>query len=385
MIDSAFPTWLEVNLDAVGHNTRYAAAQLKQAAMMAVVKANAYGLGAVEIARTALQNGASWLGVARYCEARSLRKAGITAPILVFGMATPTEVEEAIQHDVTLTLHSFEALNLYAQKSRAAQKPLKVHLKLDSGFGRLGVLPEEILPLAQQAAQQPFLVTDGLYSHLAMADEKPGHPVTQAQIQAFENALKSLRENGIHLPWIHLGNSAAAFGLPEVHYNLVRVGTALLGMKPFYFLPFPAELRRVVQWKAQLASCKHLPAGWGVSYGHEYVTTANEWIGALPVGYGDGFRRLPGNEVLIGGLRVPVVGRVCNDQCMIHLPRAFPAGSEVVLIGEQGSQAIYTDELVGRWHTSQADIISNINLRVPRIYTRDDGTYFIKELDLNGA
>jgi len=364
---SPYPTWVEIDLDAVAHNTR-AVLKIAGVPLMAVVKSNAYGFGAPQIARTVLAVGAEALAVARFGEARMLREAGITAPILVFGMVTPPEVDEAIAQQVTLTLHGFETAKLFAQRAYTVGKPVRVHLKVDTGFGRLGVLPEEVSDLAQACRTMGGIRVDGIYSHLAMADEAPDHPVTRQQIDRFTHELDGLQAAGLRPRWAHLGNSAAAFGLPAARFDMVRVGTALLGMKPFYFQPFPAALKRVISWKAQVASCRLLPAGWGVSYGHEYVTAGPEWIATLPVGYGDGFRRLPGNQVLIEGQRVPVVGRVCNDMCMVRLPHAVPVGSQVVVIGKQGDEEITTDELIDRWHTSQADIVSGINLRVPRVY-----------------
>jgi len=364
---SPFPTWVEIDLNAVAHNTR-AALKIAGVPLMAVVKSNAYGFGAPQIARTALYAGADQLAVARFGEARVLREGGVTAPVLVFGMVTPPEVDEAIAQGVVLTLHSFETAELFAQRANAGGRQVRVHLKVDTGFGRLGVLPEEVIDLARACHALGGITVEGIYSHLAMADEAPDHLVTRQQIERFSGVLDSLQAAGLRPRWAHLGNSAAAFGLPAARFDMVRVGTALLGMKPFYFQPFPAELQRVIGWKTQVASCRLLPAGWGVSYGHEYVTAGPEWIATLPVGYGDGFRRLPGNQVLIDGQRAPVVGRVCNDMCMVRLPHAVPAGTEVVLIGRQGSEEITTDELIDRWHTSQADIVSSINSRVPRVY-----------------
>ena len=163
------------------------------------------------------------------------------------------------------------------------------------------MLPDEAILLARKCQALGGITMDGIYSHLAMADEAPDHPVTRQQIERFTNVLSGLQAVELRPQWAHLGNSAAAFGLPAARFDLVRVGTALLGMKPFYFDPFPSELRRVISWKAQIASCRLLPPGWGVSYGHEYVTRESEWIATLPVGYGDGFRRQPGNQVLVEG------------------------------------------------------------------------------------
>lgn len=367
----SYPTWVEINLSAVAHNTR-AVLEIARVPLMAVVKSDAYGFGAIEVARTALDAGASQLAVARFNEARILRQAGITAPILVFGMATPAEVDEAIALGVTLTLHSFDTAAMFAARTSSKVDALHVHLKVDTGFGRLGVLPAETVKLAQTCRQMDGIQIDGIYSHLAMADEKPDHPVTMQQIQRFETVMRDLEAADLRPTWAHLANSAAAFGLPAARLDLVRIGTALLGMKPFYFQPFPQQLHRVISWKAQLASCRKLPTGWGISYGHEFISEKPEWIGTLPIGYGDGFRRLPGNQVIIEGQRVPVVGRVCNDMCMVLLPHEIPAGSEAVIIGRQGGEEITTDELIDRWQTSQADITTGINWRVPRVYLKRD-------------
>lgn len=361
------PTWLEVDLSAVAHNTRAVLARTRQP-LMAVVKANAYGLGAVAVGQSALQAGAAWLAVARAGEALELRRAGITAPVLVFGMATPDEIDQAIASGITLSLHSFESAKQLAQRAAVAGKPVQAHLKVDTGFGRLGVLPDQAVALAERARDLGGIEIDGVYSHLAMADEVPDHPLTRSQIRHFSAVLAGLKAAG-HAPrWAHLTNSAAAFGLPEAHFNLVRAGSALIGLKPHYYLPFPSELKRVVAWKALLAACKQLPDGWAVGYGQTYQPAPGEWIGTLPLGYGDGFRRMPENQVLIDGQRCPVVGRVCNDMCMVRLPQAFPEGTEVAVIGSQGNEAITTDELVDRWQTSQADILSSINPRVVRRY-----------------
>jgi len=362
-----YPTWVEINLNAVTHNTR-AVLSIAGVPLMAVVKSDAYGFGSVEIARTVLAAGAIQLAAARFSEAKILRQAGINAPILVFGMVTLPEIDEAIGTDVTLTMHSFETARQFAARAKAQNQTIHAHLKVDTGFGRLGILAQDAVALAKYCNELGGIQIDGVYSHLSMADEESGDPITPLQIRRFEEVLTTLSMHNLRPMWAHLGNSAAAFGLPEAHFDMVRVGTALLGMKPFYFKPFPSELQRVITWKAQLASCRRLPSGWGVSYGHEYLTTGREWIGTLPVGYGDGFRRLPGNQVLIGGKRVPVVGRVCNDMCMVKLEHEVPIGAEVVLIGKQGKEEITTDELIDRWHTSQADIVTGINWRVPRVY-----------------
>ncbi len=364
-----FPTWLEISLPAVAENTR---TLLKMTAtpLMAVVKADAYGFGAPEVARAALSAGASWLAVARFSEAEALRRAGIAAPVLVFGGVLPDEVDQAMYQDVTLTLHSFESAELYAQRASMLGREVRVHLKVDTGMGRFGVFAEEVPALARRASATGGIRIDGIYSHLSLVDSAPDDELTPLQLLRFQQALEGLRAGGVEPRWIHCSNSAAALGCPAARFNLVRAGSALLGIRPFYYLPFPEEFQRVLTWKARLASCKRLPAGWGVGYGQAYVTQTDEWIGVAPVGYGDGFRRAPFNEALIDGRRVPVVGKVCSDMAMLKLPEPYPEGTEVVVLGDQGKERIQIEDLAERWGVSQAAVTAGIMARVPRVYIR---------------
>lgn len=362
----AHPTWIEVDLAAVAHNCAQVIRDTSTP-LMAVVKGEAYGHGAVAVAGAAVKGGASWLGVARYCEARVLREAGVTAPILVLGMATSDEVDEAIAHDVTLTLHSLETLELFSNRARAAQRHLKVHLKVETGFGRLGVFPDDIALFVRHAIRKGVLFLDGLYSHFALAEEET-HPLNALQSQRFAVAVQTLEELGIRPRWVHLANSAAATYLPETRYDLVRSGNLCLGMRIRIDRPLPPSYRPALRWKARLASCRMLPVGWGVGYGQSYVADRPELIGVIPVGYGDGLKRDAPNEVLIGGQRCPVVARPCLDQAMVRLPKPFPMGEEVVLIGTQGDESIWLHDLAARYGTSQVDVCTPLHARIPRIY-----------------
>ena len=359
------PTWVEVDLAAVARNCARIIQDLRTP-LMAVVKCEAYGHGAVEVARASVRGGASWLGVARYGEARALRQARLSTPTLVLGMAVPDEVDEAIQQQVTLTLHSPETLSLYRARARSAGRPLRVHLKVETGLGRLGVLPDEVVPFARQAVEGEGLVLDGFYSHLALAEED--HPLNALQVERFGAAVRAMEAAGLRPRWVHLANSAAAFGLPGTRHDLVRVGNVGLGMRIRPDRPLPEGYRAALSWKAQLASCRLLPAGWGVGYGQTYVTAREEWVGVVPVGYGDGLPRGEGQEVLVGGRRCPVLGRSCLDQSMIRLAQPFPEGEEVVLIGAQGPESIGIHDLSLLHRTTQVDITSRIHHRVPRIY-----------------
>ena len=363
-------TWVEVNLSAVRHNVNYYV-QTAGVPLMAVVKADAYGFGACEISKCALESGAQWLGVARYCEARALRKANISAPILVLGMVTPDEVDEAIQNDVTLTLHDPEVAKIYSKRAETCNKCVQVHLKIDTGMGRLGVFYQDVVSLAEYIRELNNIEITGIFSHFAMAEDILDHPLTFLQLERFNKALQSLNAIGISPQWIHCSNSGATVFAPDARFTLVRVGAGLVSIKPVDWGPFPSELRRVMTWKTRLVSSKIVPKGWAIGYGQEYKLNSDEKIGVLAIGYADGFHNKPGNEVLIEGKRVPTVGRVCCDLCMVKLPNLYPIGTEVVLLGDQGNESINIEDLAVRWKLSDADITALINQRVPRVYTTD--------------
>lgn len=365
---TAHPTWIEIDLSAVASNCAHIIRDTGTP-LMAIVKAEAYGHGAVEVSRAAIEGGANWLGVARFGEARALRQNGIRTPILVLGMVTPEEVDEAIISDVTLTLHSLEALQLFSTRARAARQAVPVHLKVDTGMGRLGVFVEEIVSFTRQAQAAGGIYIDGIYSHLALGEDQ--NPFNEIQCQRFDLAVRAMEESGLRPRWAHLANSAAAFYQPQSRYDMVRVGNVVLGLRIRIDQPLPGSYRPALTWKAQLASCRLLPTGWSVGYGRGYVTPHEELIGVIPVGYGDGLRRLPGNEIIIDGIKCPVVGRLCLDQLMVRLPRPYPMGEEVVLIGQQGDSSIWLHDLAALYQTSQVDLTSLIHSRVPRIYIRD--------------
>jgi alanine racemase len=370
MIIDQYPTWVEVNLSAVENNVKRTIEHVG-VPLMAVVKDNAYGHGSVEVGKTAVAAGATYLSVARFYEAMVLRRAGITAPILSLGMVTPAEVDEAIANQVTVNLHSFEVGEMFAQRASVAGKPVSVHLKVDTGMGRLGVQVHEIVKLARFAQEKGNIQVDGMFSHFANAD-LVNDSLTPKQVVRFQQAVDALREEGLCPRWLHLSNTAGSIVHPEARFTMVRGGSSVVGIWPFnYDLPYPEFLRPALTWKARLASCKVLPAGWAVGYSQLYPLTKDELIGVIPVGYGDGFRRTLNNEVIIGGQKVPVRGRMCMDQAMIHLPKVYPLGEEVVLIGQQGNERFRLEDLAIRYDTAQVDVSTMINIRVPRVYLRD--------------
>lgn len=364
-MNMAYPTWIEIDLAAVRGNCAHILEDT-HTPLMAVIKADAYGHGAVQVGRAAVEGGASWLAVARFAEARLLRQGGVTAPVLVLGTLMPGEVDEAIACDVTATLHSTESLCLYAARASAVGRPLRVHLKVDTGMGRLGVLPEQIVTLARQALEAGGILIDGMYSHMAGAEDE--NPLNSLQQERFALAVRMMEQAGLRPRWVHLANSAAAFYLPETRYDMVRVGNVVLGIRIRIDRELPRYYRPALTWKAHLSGSRRLPPGWNVGYGGDYRTGQEEIIGVIPVGFGDGLRRVPGNQVLIGGCKVDVVGRLSMDQSMVRLPRPFPMGEEVVIVGGQGDAAIRVHDIAALYGISQVDFTSLIHHRVPRIY-----------------
>ena len=285
---------------------------------MAVVKANAYGHGTIPVAKAALRGGANCLGVARIEEALELREAGIKDPILVMGY-TPTErVIEGIDNNISLTMWKIEQIRIASHLAQNQGSMVNLHLKVDTGMSRLGAQPEEVLVLAGEISKHPGIIFEGVFTHYARADEKD-HEATAKQEQTFSKIVNRLSSVGLRPQLIHAANSAAIMTRPDSYFELVRPGIAIYGLHPSSECRLPSGFRPALTWKTVLSQVKQLPAGRGVSYGHEYITRASERIGTVPVGYADGFRRIAGNQVLVGGHFVPVVGRVCMDQICVQL------------------------------------------------------------------
>ena len=366
--NSPFTTWLEIDLNAIKNNIHYFK-QLTSGAVMSVVKANAYGHGAIPVARASADAGAEWLSVARIEEALALRQANIPTPLLVMGYTRPDVVYEAIYHNLSLTLFDKPTAQLYLEQARSAGQKLKVHVKVDTGMGRLGLFPEESLKLMTWLSQQEWIVVEGLFTHFARPDE-PAIATTSQQIEKFKWLVKTLESLGLRPKWVHAGNSAAIFNFPDAYFDMVRPGISLYGLSPSSKTPVPPAVQPALTWKTRLVSVKDMPPGQGISYSHIYTTTQQERIGVMAVGYADNFRRQNGNIALVNGKRVKVVGRVCMDQCMLQLDTTPNAqvGDEVVLIGHQGEEQITADEVASIWNTVNYEVVANLADRLPRIY-----------------
>jgi alanine racemase len=368
------PTWLEIDLSAIGQNTR----QLKDLVgadvrVLASLKADAYGHGALRVARTVLRNGASWLGVATISEAQPLREVGVTAPVLVFGYTAPWQAREAVRLDLRATVYGLDSARALSRAACDLGREVRVHVKIDTGMARLGLRAEDVSAIVSFCAELrelPGVVVEGLFTHFATADSAD-QTYARRQLARFQTVLDALDTRGLRPPIVHAANSAATLALPEAHFDLVRPGIALYGLAPSAEVRLPAGFRAALAFKTQVAQVKEIPAGEGISYGATYVTTAPTRIAVLPVGYADGFRRAPANwgEVLVRGRRAPLLGRVCMDQCMVDVT-GIPGvrqGDEVVLIGRQGDDELSAEAVAERLGTISYEVVAELLARVPRV------------------
>ena len=364
------PTWLEVDLEAIAHNVRRVVEMVgADVAVLAVLKADGYGHGMIRVARTALNNGARYLGVASISEGVMLRQNSITAPALVLGFTPAWQARELALNNLTATVFNLDVARALSRAAREMNSQVRVHVKVDTGMGRLGLLPDEVLPFVLDVRELPYLLLEGIFTHFSVADSDPDY--TRFQIGRFRLALEALAREGIEIPLVHAANSAAIFTWPESHFRLVRLGLAMYGLHPSPAVQCPADFRPALAFKTQVAQVKTLAPGSFVSYGNTYQTTGEQRIAVIPVGYADGFRRAPRHwgEVLVRGQRAPIVGRVCMDQAMVDVTEipGVRQGDEVTLIGEQGAERITAEDVAERLGTVNYEVVSEILARVPRV------------------
>ena len=366
-MSNQYSTWVEIDLGAIENNVRYVY-DLASVEVMAIVKANGYGHGALPVAQAALRGGATWCGVARIEEALELRQAGLDCPILLLGY-TPTErISEAIKNRISMTVWNYPQVEMACAQAKKNGASALLHLKVDTGMGRLGVLPQEAIPLAKEISNTPGVILEGLFTHFARADELDS-TTSERQEEIFRGLILKFEKMGLRPPIVHAANSAISLTRPSAYFNMVRFGIAMYGLHPSPDCPTPEEIRPALTWKSVLSLVKTLPPGSGVSYGHEYITQSNERVGTIPVGYADGFRRTSGNYVLVAGHPVPVIGRVCMDQIMVQLDEApqARAGDTVIILGEQGENRITAEDIAKTWNTINYEVVCAIGARVPRI------------------
>ncbi|MCL4535121.1 MAG: alanine racemase [Bacteroidetes bacterium] len=369
------PAWAEIDLDAIAANVRALRACTGPGVQLAaVVKANAYGHGMEAVAGAALEAGATWLAVNTADEGVRLRVAGFACRVLVMGYAAAWEAGKIVTNDLTPTLNTMELALGLASAAAASGKTVNVHVKLDTGLGRFGLLPEEVLPFVQALSGIPRLRLEGIWTHFASADETD-KAYTHRQLAVYHHVLASLAAHGITLPLRHAANSAATMEVPESHLDLVRCGIALYGLYPSPEVGRGVALRPAMALKSRIARVRTLPAGSSISYNRTYTTSAPTRVALVPIGYADGLTRALSNRgaLLVHGRRAPIVGRVCMDQCVVnvdHIP-GVAQDDEAVAIGAQGDEEITADEVAALASTINYEITCNVSARVPRVYLRD--------------
>jgi len=363
------PAWVTVDLDAIRDNVRGLVALAAPAGVLATVKADAYGHGAVPVARAALDAGATWLGVAFVEEGVELREAGIDAPILLLSEPPPAAAATVVAHRLTPFVYTEAGIDALAAAAAEAGTPLAVHLKVDTGMHRVGCAPADAVPLAERIAGHGLLVFEGLATHLAVADEA-GHTYTDAQLDAFDAVVAAVTAAVGRPPMLHAANSAGALAYPRARFDLVRVGITMYGIAPAPEIADAVALRPALSLHARVSFVKNLPAGERVSYGLRYELVQPSRIVTVPVGYADGVPRglgATGGAVLVGGRRCPIAGTVTMDQLLVDVgDDDVQVDDDVVLLGTQGGEVIDAQEWADRLDTIPYEVVTRLGGRLPR-------------------
>jgi len=364
------PTWVEVDLKAVRSNYRVLKSGLSPGTkMMVAVKANAYGHGIVEVSKTLIDCGVDYLGVASIDEAITLRAHGISTPVLNLGAFLKNDVEALIKNDITSTIVDWQAAMSLDSCARKLKKKAKIHIKIDTGMGRLGVWHDEADEFVLKACCLKGLSLEGIYTHFPSADSDESF--TRSQIAAFCSLVKKLTIKGVDIPLKHSANSAAVLGFKDAHFNLVRPGLSIYGLHPNDELLGKINLSPVLSFKTRVVYLKSAVRGRSISYGRTYFTKKDTKIATLPVGYGDGYNRLLSNKarILLNGNFYPVVGRICMDQTMVDVGgTGVKVGDEVVLVGSQKGKRIFVEDIARICRTIPYEVVCWISPRVPRVY-----------------
>ena len=384
-----FPlVWAEVDLKAIAHNIHgLRRITNPKARFMAVVKANAYGHGIIEVARQSLENGTEVLGVTNIEEGIRIRKAGINAPVLILSYTLPEQSKELIEFDLTQTVYSYETAKSLSEAASAYGKKIKVHIKVDTGMGRLGLLPNQLrlskydkkikdssASEVESISRLPMLELEGIYTHFATAD-KSDRSYASKQFEIFMDFLNQLRIAGLEIPVTHAANSAAIINMPETHLDMVRAGISIYGLYTSEEVDRSIiKLKPAMELKTKIIHLKKVPAGFKVSYGITYETEKPTTIATVAIGYADGFNRLLSSKgrMLVCGHSAPIVGRVCMDLTMLDVGEIPEVAmeEEVVVFGKQGNSSITVDEIASTINTINYEVVSTIMDRVPRIYLR---------------
>jgi alanine racemase len=371
-ISTLLPTYATVNLAALAHNISRIKSFLSPGCeVMAIVKANAYGHGAVETAQSLTKQGIDQFAVASIDEGIELRLAGLKASIVVLGALFEEQVPDLIAHRLTPVVSDGQILPALAKAAHSHQAPYPIHLKVETGMGRLGFSPEELLTVLDNPILHRSLKIEGLMTHLADADGTDS-TFTQRQLSSFNALLEQIRQRGFTIPLVHAANSAAIVRFPDAHFSLVRPGIMLYGYHTLpATIPDP-DLSPVLSLHTTVAQLRTIPKGCSVSYNGTFVAKRQTRIAVLPIGYADGYSRRISHRgsVLIQGRRAPIVGLVCMDMIMVDVTDIAPlnVGETVTLIGQQGKESIWADEVADWIGTIPYEVLCGIGSRVPRLY-----------------
>lgn len=371
------PAWAEINLDNLENNIKEIRRVSKSKDIIAVIKADGYGHGALDIAPTLLENGATRIAVAVISEAVELREGGITCPIMILGFTPPTFADELIDYDIEQTVFTYDLAKALSDAAVKKNKKAKIHIALDTGMGRIGFFPDEKgVEEVYKISKLPNIILEGLFSHFATADEKD-KKYTYLQVQKYNWFYNRLTEKHVKINIRHVANSAAIMDMPEVHYDAVRPGIILYGYYPSDEVnKDKIKLKPVMSLKTNIVHIKELEPGMSVSYGREFRAGRKTTIATIPIGYADGYTRLLFNKakVIINGRFAPVVGRICMDQCMVDITDIdnVNVGDEVILLGEDNGLKFDADDIAELLGTINYEVTCMVGKRIPRVYIKNN-------------
>lgn len=382
------PVWAEINLDNLANNIREVRRITeKDTLVTAVVKANGYGHDAIEVSKVFLNNGADRLAVATLSEAIQLRKAGLKAPILILGYTPNYQMKELIKNNIIATIYTLEQAKVLSNIAKELNKKAKLHIKIDTGMSRLGFsYNDSTVDRILKISKLKNLEIEGIFTHFAKADEK-NKEFTDVQYKRFEKVTKALKQRGLDIPIKHVSNSAAIIDLPQYNLDMVRAGIMLYGLYPSDDVDKSnVNLKPSMTLKAKLSYIKEVPENTGISYGHIYITNKRTKIGTLPLGYADGFTRLLSTKTkgTIKGKKVPIIGTICMDQCMVDLSelKDVTVDDYVTLFSDGKDNTLHIDDVANVLGTINYEIVCMIGKRVPRVFIKDNNIIKIKDYNL---
>lgn len=390
MTDFLKRTWAEIRLDAVEQNYRAVRRLVAESCrVMAVVKADAYGHGDVQVAKTLQEAGTDWFGVSNLEEAVRLRRAGITCPMLILSYTPPEEAARLAQFDITQTVISADYARRLNDAAAAAAVTVETHIKLDTGMSRVGFFYQDeqadsaVIDEIETVYALPNLSVQGIFTHFAAADEEDGEEFTRRQHALFTDAIARLEKRGVTFVLKHCCNSAATLRFAELHMDMVRPGIVLYGLAPSAFLRETVSLVPAMSLKTVVSQVKEIPVGTAVSYGRTYTAACAKTVATVPIGYADGYPRLLSNtaQMLVDGRRVPLVGRVCMDQCLLDVTEvpSVCEGMTVTVFGTDGDAALPVEEPAAAAGFINYELVCLVSKRVPRVFYQNGQTVEIQD------